>query len=41
MSDSPVDITRSPLYGEHTEEVLRELGYDSEAVAALRNRNVI
>lgn len=41
MSDSPVDITRSPLHGEHTEEVLHELGYDSKAVAALRDKNVI
>ena len=41
MSDSPVDITSSPLRGEHTVQVLRELGYGDEAVAALRNKNVI
>ncbi len=41
MSDSPVEITRSPLRGEHTDEVLHELGYGGEDVAALRNKNVI
>ena len=29
-------IKRSPLLGEHTEEVLAELGYKSEDIAALR-----
>src|SRR2546425_1135328 len=27
MSDSPTEVKRSPLLGEHTEEVLAELGY--------------
>ena len=27
MSDSPTEVRRSPLLGEHTEEVLAELGY--------------
>src|SRR4030088_399245 len=37
MSDSPSDVTRSPLLGEHTEEVLAELGYTKEQVAELRS----
>ncbi len=41
MSDSPADVRRSPLLGEHTDEVLTELGYTSEAIAALRAEKVI
>ena len=26
LSDSPADVRRSPLLGEHTEEVLKEIG---------------
>jgi formyl-CoA transferase len=36
MSDSPTDVTRSPLLGEHTDEVLAQLGYGAEDVARLR-----
>jgi formyl-CoA transferase len=41
MSDSPTDVTRSPLLGEHTDEVLAELGYAAADLAALRSNKVI
>jgi formyl-CoA transferase len=41
LSDSPTEVRRSPLLGEHTEEVLRELGYDAGQIAALRAAKVI
>ncbi|WP_088347567.1 MULTISPECIES: formyl-CoA transferase [Rhodomicrobium] len=37
MSDSPVEVTRSPLLGEHTDEILTAvLGYSEEQVAAIK-----
>jgi formyl-CoA transferase len=37
LSDSKVDITRAPLLGEHTEEILRDvLSFSDAQVAALR-----
>src|SRR5271163_921196 len=41
MSDSPTDVTRSPLLGEHTAEVLAELGYGADEVNTLRQKKVI
>jgi len=41
MSDSATEVTRSPLLGEHTEEVLAELGYGTQDVAELRAKKVI
>jgi len=37
LSDSPADVKRSPLLGEHTEEVLRDvLGYSADEVASIK-----
>ena len=41
MSDSPTQVTRSPLLGEHTEEVLAELGYTPLQISTLREARVI
>jgi formyl-CoA transferase len=41
LSDSPTEVKRSPLLGEHTDEVLAELGYGKDAIAALRAERVI
>jgi formyl-CoA transferase len=41
MSDSPTEVTRSPLLGEHTEEVLQQLGYTQSQIVALREARVI
>ncbi len=41
MSDSPTHVTRSPLLGEHTEEVLGQLGYTPLQISALREERVI
>jgi formyl-CoA transferase len=41
LSDSPVEVHRSPLLGEHNDEVLGALGYSSERLAELRTAGVI
>jgi formyl-CoA transferase len=41
MSDSATEVTRSPLLGEHTDEVLAELGYGTQDIAGLRAKKVI
>jgi formyl-CoA transferase len=41
LSDSPTEVLRSPLLGEHTDEVLNELGYTREQIDALRAEKVI
>src|SRR3984893_13244806 len=41
LSDSPTEVKRSPLLGEHTDEILAELGYTAADVAALRSKKAI
>jgi crotonobetainyl-CoA:carnitine CoA-transferase CaiB-like acyl-CoA transferase len=42
FSDDDVEPERSPaLRGEHNEEVLAELGYDSAEIDSLRRRGVL
>src|SRR5215468_7853875 len=41
LSDSITEVTRSPLLGEHTEQVLAELGLSESEVKGLRSEKVI
>jgi len=41
MSDSPTEVKRSPLLGEHTKEVLTELGLGAAEIDGLKKANVI
>jgi formyl-CoA transferase len=41
LSDSATVVTRSPLLGEHTDEVLAELGFSREEIAGFRSSKVI
>jgi formyl-CoA transferase len=42
LSDSAVEVTRSPLLGEHTEEILRDvLGYDGEELARIMESGAV
>ena len=41
LSDSPTEVRRSPLLGEHTDELLSGLGYSREQIALLREERVI
>ena len=31
----------APLLGEHTDDILKELGYDAEKIAALHESNIV
>jgi crotonobetainyl-CoA:carnitine CoA-transferase CaiB-like acyl-CoA transferase len=42
LSATPGTIrTRAPLLGEHTDEILRELGFDADRIADLRAREIV
>ena len=41
LSDSVTEVERSPLLGEHTEEVLSQLGYTKDQIDSLRTERVI
>ena len=41
LGDRPGEVTRAPLLGEHTDEVLAALGYDTVRLAELRRLDAI
>ncbi|HZO94666.1 MAG TPA: formyl-CoA transferase [Candidatus Baltobacteraceae bacterium] len=41
LSDSPVEVRSSPLLGEHTEEILNEIGWDGKDARALHAAGVL
>ena len=42
LSDSPTEVVRSPLLGEHTDEILKAVvGYDDDKIAAARDAGAV
>jgi len=41
LSESPTDVQRSPLLGEHTDEVLTEIGLSGAEIAAAKEENAV
>jgi len=42
LSDSPTAVERSPLLGEHTDEIMRDvLGYSAEEIAAAKESGAV
>ena len=41
LSDSPTDVQRSPLLGEHTDEVLTEIGLSGAEIATAKEENAV
>jgi crotonobetainyl-CoA:carnitine CoA-transferase CaiB-like acyl-CoA transferase len=42
MSDTPPDIRRAPAeFGEHTEEVLKEMGFKEDEIRQMKKEGVV
>jgi formyl-CoA transferase len=41
LSDSPIDPSRAPLLGEHSDDILRLAGYGADEIRELRARKVV
>lgn len=41
LSDSPVEVVRSPLLGEHTDDILSELGFGPDDIAAAKKAGAV
>jgi len=41
LSDSPSEVTRSPLLGEHTDQILSEIGFSKEEIEAAKAEGAV
>jgi formyl-CoA transferase len=41
LSDSPTEVKRSPLLGEHTDEILKVVGYSADEIATIKTSGAI